>query len=28
MTKIKVVGMGGSGGNAISRMKNCKIEGV
>lgn len=28
MTKIKVVGMGGSGGNAISRMKKCKIEGV
>jgi len=27
-TKIKVVGIGGSGGNAISRMKRCKIEGV
>ncbi len=27
-TKIKVVGVGGSGGNAISRMKKCKIEGV
>jgi len=28
ITKIKVVGAGGSGGNAISRMKKCKIEGV
>jgi len=28
VTKIKVVGVGGSGGNAISRMKKCKIEGV
>lgn len=28
MTKIKVVGVGGSGGNAVSRMKKCKIEGV
>jgi len=27
-TKIKVVGVGGSGGNAVSRMKKCKIEGV
>jgi len=27
-TKIKVVGVGGSGGNAISRMKKCKIRGV
>ncbi len=26
--KIKVVGVGGSGGNAISRMAKCKIEGV
>ena len=26
--KIKVVGIGGSGGNAISRMKKTKIEGV
>lgn len=28
MAKIKVVGVGGSGGNAISRMKRCKIKGV
>ncbi len=28
MIKIKVVGIGGSGGNAISRMKMAKIEGV
>jgi len=28
MIKIKVVGVGGSGGNAISRMKKLKIEGV
>jgi cell division protein FtsZ len=28
MTKIKVVGVGGSGGNAVSRMKKSKIEGV
>ena len=28
LTKIKVVGVGGSGSNAISRMKKCKIEGV
>ena len=28
VTKIKVVGVGGSGGNAISRMKKCKIKGV
>jgi len=27
MTKIKVVGVGGSGGNAISRMKKSKIKG-
>ncbi len=27
-TKIKVVGVGGSGCNAISRMKKCKIKGV
>jgi len=27
-TKIKVVGIGGSGGNAVSRMKKCKIQGV
>lgn len=27
-TKIKVVGIGGSGGNAISRMKKSNIEGV
>ncbi len=27
-TKIKVVGVGGSGSNAISRMKKCKIKGV
>src|SRR3989338_10726297 len=26
--KIKVVGVGGSGGNAISRMMKCKIKGV
>jgi len=28
LTKIKVVGIGGSGSNAISRMKRCKIKGV
>lgn len=28
MTKIKVIGVGGSGGNAVLRMKKCKIEGV
>ncbi|MDO8663297.1 MAG: cell division protein FtsZ [Candidatus Wildermuthbacteria bacterium] len=28
MTKIKVVGVGGSGSNAISRMKKSKIKGV
>jgi len=28
MTKIKVVGIGGSGGNAVSRMKRFKIFGV
>ncbi len=27
-TKIKVVGIGGSGSNAVSRMMNCKLEGV
>jgi cell division protein FtsZ len=27
-TKIKVVGVGGSGSNAISRMMKCKIRGV
>jgi len=27
-TKIKVIGVGGSGGNAVSRMKKCKIQGV
>jgi len=27
-TKIKVVGVGGSGSNAVSRMKKSKIEGV
>jgi len=26
--KIKVVGVGGSGSNAVSRMKKCKISGV
>lgn len=28
ITKIKVVGIGGSGSNAVSRMKKCKIRGV
>jgi len=28
MTKIKVVGVGGSGSNAVSRMAKCKIKGV
>lgn len=28
MTKIKVVGIGGSGSNTISRMKKAKIQGV
>jgi len=28
MTKIKVVGVGGSGSNAISRMAKCEIKGV
>jgi cell division protein FtsZ len=28
MTKIKVIGIGGSGGNAVSRMKKAKIQGV
>lgn len=27
-TKIKVVGVGGSGGNTISRMKKCEIKGA
>jgi cell division protein FtsZ len=27
-TKIKVVGIGGSGGNTVSRMKKAKIEGI
>lgn len=27
-TSIKVVGVGGSGGNAVSRMMACKIQGV
>jgi cell division protein FtsZ len=27
-TKIKVIGVGGSGGNAVSRMRKFKIEGV
>ena len=27
-TKIKVIGVGGSGGNALSRMMKCKIKGV
>lgn len=27
-TKIKVVGVGGSGSNAVSRMARCKIKGV
>ena len=26
--KIKVIGVGGSGGNAVSRMMGCKIKGV
>ncbi|MFQ6083941.1 MAG: cell division protein FtsZ [Candidatus Aminicenantia bacterium] len=26
--KIKVVGVGGSGGNAVSRMRRCQIQGV
>ena len=28
ITKIKVVGVGGSGSNTISRMKRAKIQGV
>jgi len=28
ITKIKVIGVGGSGSNALSRMKKCKIKGV
>ncbi len=27
-TKIKVIGVGGAGGNAISRMAACKIQGI
>ncbi len=27
-TKIKVIGVGGSGSNAVSRMMSCKLEGV
>jgi len=27
-TKIKVVGIGGAGGNAVNRMANCQIQGV
>ena len=27
-TKIKVVGVGGSGSNAVSRMMKCRIRGV
>ena len=27
-TKIKVIGVGGSGSNAISRMMKCKVKGV
>lgn len=27
-TKIKVIGIGGSGSNAISRMMKCKIQGI
>ena len=27
-TKIKVVGIGGAGGNAVNRMSNCQIRGV
>ncbi len=27
-TKIKVIGLGGSGGNALTRMKKCNIKGV
>jgi len=26
--KIKVIGIGGSGGNAVSRMAKCKVQGV
>ena len=28
LTKIKVVGVGGSGSNAVSRMSKCKIKGI
>ncbi|PIR02411.1 MAG: cell division protein FtsZ [Candidatus Nealsonbacteria bacterium CG_4_10_14_0_8_um_filter_37_14] len=28
MTKIKVIGVGGSGSNTVSRMTSCKIQGV
>lgn len=27
-TKIKVVGIGGAGGNAVSRMAHCQVQGV
>lgn len=28
LAKIKVIGVGGSGGNAVTRMAKCKIQGV
>ena len=28
LTKIKVIGLGGSGSNAVSRMSKCKIKGI
>ncbi|MCK4520649.1 cell division protein FtsZ [Candidatus Parcubacteria bacterium] len=28
LTKIKVIGVGGSGSNAVSRMMKCKIQGI
>ena len=28
LTKIKVIGVGGAGGNALSRMAKCNLEGV
>lgn len=28
MTKIKVIGIGGAGSNAVSRMMSCKIQGI
>ena len=27
-TKIRVVGIGGAGGNAVNRMSNCQVQGV